>query len=190
MSSAEQELQQYRTIAARFNDPKLKGKYLALYKEAFPDAAVPEIDIPSRLEKDFGDKLEQRDKELAELKERLYKKELDDNFEKRRNQLSGAPWFLADDDLKQVDELVEKKGFPSFELAADYYRATTQPLRPSALGLSGFTPSKNRLQELAEFNNKFAGVFKKKKNDFKAVFDDAYNKAFVTGEYQNEMGKR
>src|SRR5260370_2086017 len=99
-----QELEHYRSIAAKYNaDPKLKDKYIRLYKEAFPEANVPEVDIQDSIRDDMKKELEARDEEIKKLREDQFKKRFEDDYERKRQRLAGAPWYFNDDQVKQAE---------------------------------------------------------------------------------------
>jgi len=185
--TAEQELAYYRDMASKLKaDPEAEHKYLELRKKLYPNESIPTLDVPKRLQAEFEKQLDERDKKIKELEERQFKKEFADRFEAKRAKLSGPPWYLDEAEIKEVDELIEKKGFPDLDVAADYLRATTQPLKPSSLGLMGFKPTKTARQERAAFNERYKKIFPKAKSNFKQVFDDAMSK-IDSGEYLKEM---
>jgi hypothetical protein len=183
----EQELAYYRDMAGKINaDPAARKTYLRLRKQLFPHEQIPEIDVEERLQSDLNKQLEERDKKIKELEERQFKKEFEDKFTRTREKLSGPPWFLEDDQIKAVDELIEKKGFPDLETAADYLRATTQPLKPSSLGLMGFKPTQTARKQRADFNERYKKIFPKPKSNFRETFADAMQK-IDSGDYLKEM---
>ena len=183
----EEELRRYRNIEAGLTkDPEIRKEWQRVLKKAFPNANTPELDFESEVNKRLKAELEERDKKITALEEARLRSELENKYQGQRSKLSGPPYNFDEEDIAEVEKLIKDKEFPSYELAAEYYKALNAPAKPSGLGLGGRTNTKTFKTQRKEFNDRFKGVFKRPgQSQWQATFDDAYEKV-RTGEYLKE----
>ena len=182
-----EELQFYRQLNAKaLADPKARELLFQLRKTINPEASFPEVDIPTKLRSEMETELKKRDSEIAAFKKEAAEKEFIADYNRRKEALKGAPYYLDDKDIPLVEKSIEEKGFPSLELAADYYTKVTEPIKPSGLGMLGLSQTRGSLEERKDFNSRYQGIFKKRSNKGREVLSQALEKV-RSGEYLNEM---
>ena len=182
-----QELEYYRDLNAKaLGNPKARELLFQLRKTIYPDAALPEVDIPTKLRTEMGAELAKRDSEIAAFKKEQAEKEFIAEYNRRKEALKGPPYYLDDKDIPLIEKSIEEKGFPSLELAADYYTKVTEPIKPSGLGMLGLSQTKGALEERKDFNQRYQGIFKKRSSKGREVLSEALEKV-RSGEYLNEM---
>lgn len=128
MTDEEQVLKMYNELR---NDPSVNQDFFRLLKKKWPKMNIPEVDVPARLEAEQLAREEERNKKIRELEDKLLEQDVRQRLASERAKIKGPPFNISDDELFKVEELIEKKGFPTYEAAAEYYRAVTAPLKPS-----------------------------------------------------------
>jgi hypothetical protein len=186
MTDAEELAQLREMRRALTKDPEIRKKFQRVIKEAIPSAPTPDLDQEEALNKRLSDERKELQDRIEKLESERLKAELESRYNGERSRLAGPPYNFDEEDIAEVEKLIKDKEFPSYALAADYYKATTTPSRPSGLGIGGSQRSKSIRQSRKEFNDKFKGVFKGNKNSsYQSTFDDAYAKV-MSGDYLKE----
>lgn len=185
MTEAE-ELQYYRRLNAQaLGNKETRETYLRLRKALNPEIPIPEIDEPEKLRAEIEAKFATRDEAEAKFRKEQADKEFIAEYNRRKESLKGPPYYLRDTDLPAVEKLIEERGFPSLELAADYYRNVSEPIKPSGLGIMGLSQSKGSLDQRKEFNARYQKIFKPRSAKYKETFDNAW-KDIESGDYLNK----
>ena len=186
MTDAE-ELQQLREMRRSLTkDPEIRKEFQRVLKKAIPTAITPDLDQEQALNARLSKEKEELQGRIEKLEQDRLRAELESKYNGERSRLAGPPYNFDEEDIAEVEKLIKEKEFPSYSLAADYYKATTTPSRPSGLGIGGSQRSKSIRQSRKEFNDKFRGVFKGNKNSsYQSTFDDAYAKV-MSGDYLKE----
>lgn len=186
-NAEEQEFAALREMRKALNkDPEIRKEFQRVLKKAIPEAITPDLDAEEKLNTRLQKELEERDKKIQALEEARLKSELTSQYTSQRNKLTEPPYSFDEEDIAEVEKLIKDKEFPSYELAAEYYKAINAPVKPSGIGIGGTSRSKSMRQERREFNDRFKGVFKKPgSGNWQKTFDDAYEKV-RTGQYLKE----
>jgi hypothetical protein len=187
MTDAE-ELAYYRQINQKaMSSPKAREILFALRKEVFPDAPIPEHDIPTQLKTEMDAELKRRDEEFEKYKHEQENKEWVADFKARR-EAATQRYRLTEADVKAVDAMVEDKdkNWPSWELAAEHYAAISEPIKPGGLGLLGLSQTKGALEQRKEFNDRYRKLFHKTGSKGREVLSEALDEV-RSGEYLNKM---
>lgn len=167
-------------------DPEIRKEFQKVLKKAIPTIPTPDLDADESLNTRLQKELEERDKKITALEDARLKAELTDRYTQQRSKLSGPPYNFDDEDIAEVEKLIKEKEFPSYELAAEYYKALNATAKPSGLGLGGTTRSKSVREQRKAFNDRYKGVFKRPgSSQWQQTFDDAYEKV-RTGQYLKE----
>lgn len=120
-----------------------RTQMLKAYKEAYPDAVVPELDAAapitaevSRVEKKFDDWVEAQKKEADERREKNREEAANSTVAKGRTWLR-ADKKLDDEGVTAVEQIMQEHGIPNYEVAFNHWNANrppdAEPL-PSAYG--------------------------------------------------------
>lgn len=122
------------------SDPVARRDLLKHAKRIKPELSIPEIDAASEIETRINDSIEPYKKELAEVKEQLGKKLSTDMLEQRRDSVRGAPFYLSDAQITELEERMHKDGnlYGSYPEALRYYQYQDSPVHPS--GSPGISP--------------------------------------------------
>lgn len=186
MTEAE-ELRYYRELNSRaLSTPETREMLFQLRKKLYPDQPIPEVDVPNKLRSEMETELKKRDSEMAAFKKEQAEKEFYADYNRRKEALKGPPYYLDEADLPLVEKLITEEQFPSLELAAKHYRAVTEPIKPSSLGMLGLSQTKGALEQRKDFNSRYQGIFRKKASRGREVLSEALDKV-KSGEYLNEM---
>ena len=135
---------QDRTIHALMGNPKAKKKVFEAYKEANPDARIPELEMEEAAKapvmelektvKELQKKLEDSD---AERENQAKLADLNGSIEKKMAKLRHDGW--TDDGLTEVRKLMDERGIIDPEIAAAYYEKQHPPSTPAApSGIGGW----------------------------------------------------
>ena len=116
------------------NDPEYRESFLRLVKQKFPKSSLPEIDAKDALQKQIADQLKTRDQESSELKDQVLAERAERLRQSKAEKFRGAPWYLSDDDIKAVEQLMVDEQIPKFETAVTLYRSSISPLKPNGYG--------------------------------------------------------
>ena len=108
------------------DNPKTRSQFLGLLKQADPNIAIPEIDIPNRVAagvKPYVDK-------IAALEAKQLEREVADRISAQRQSLMSDKG-LSKADVDAVEKLMVEKGITSHETAADFLLAQRQAAAPT-----------------------------------------------------------
>lgn len=183
----EEELRNLRHMRTQLTkDPEIRKKFQRVLKEAIPEAVTPDLDADEMLNNRFIAEKKALEDRIAKMEEQQLKAELSGKYNAQRAALSGPPYNFDEEDIAEVEKLIKEKEFPSYDLAAEYYKAMNAPAKPSGIGIGGTSRSKSMRQTRKDFNDKFKGVFKRPgQSNWQSTFDDAYAKV-RSGEYLKE----
>jgi len=108
-------------------DPKIKGKFGRVLKEADPAIAVPWLDQEEEIQRAVDERLKKHEEEVALLRRQLVEREATEANERAVNKLKRAPFNLDDGEIEEVKKIVTEKQqqgeLISMETAARYYMA-------------------------------------------------------------------
>ena len=167
-------------------DPEIRKKFQRVLKEARPTAVTPDIDQEDALNSRLSKEKTELEARINKLEEEKLRSDLDQKYSSQKAMLSNPPYNFDEEDIAEVEKLIKDKEFPSYQVAADYYKAMNSTARPSGLGIGGTTRSKSVREQRKAFNDRYKGLFKRPGNGtFQATFDDAYEKV-RTGQYLKE----
>lgn len=107
------------------DNPKTRGKFLGLMKEADPSLSIPEVDIPARVQERVQPHLDR----LAKLERDANEREIRETIRERRAALLKKG--LSEADIPEVEKLMVEKGISSHETAADFLLAQRQSAPPT-----------------------------------------------------------
>lgn len=136
----EVELQRLRkqdqTVHALMANPKAKRKILEAYKDAVPDAKIPELEMEEaakapvmELQKQVSDLQKKIDDDKAEREKEAKLAALNGSVESGMAKLRRAGW--TDDGLAEVRKLMDERGIIDPEIAAAYYEKQHPPQAPA-----------------------------------------------------------
>lgn len=136
----EVELQRLRkqdqTVHALMANPKAKRKILEAYKDAVPDAKIPELEMEEaakapvvELQKQVSDLQKKIDDDKAEREKEAKLAALNGSVESGMAKLRRAGW--TDDGLAEVRKLMDERGIIDPEIAAAYYEKQHPPQTPA-----------------------------------------------------------
>lgn len=136
----EVELQRLRkqdqTVHALMANPKAKRKILEAYKDAVPDAKIPELEMEEaakapvmELQKQVSDLQKKIDDDKAEREKEAKLAALNGSVESGLAKLRRAGW--TDDGLAEVRKLMDERGIIDPEIAAAYYEKQHPPQAPA-----------------------------------------------------------
>ena len=138
---------QDHTVHALMSNPKAKKRILEAYKEQYPDAKIPELEIEEAarkpvadLQQTVADLKKQIDDDKAEREKTAKLESLSNGINAQKAKFRRAGWF--DEDIAAVEKLMEEKGTTDFELAAALYEKNRPPQQvatPSGVGGWNFT---------------------------------------------------
>jgi hypothetical protein len=142
----EVELQRLRkqdqTVHALMSNPKAKKKIFEAYKEANPDARIPELELEEaakapvvQLEKTVSDLQKQLLEDKAEREKETRLNSLNTSMERGFAKLRSQGWL--DDGIENVKKLMEEKGYLDPEDAAAIYLSKNPPPAPATPSGSG-----------------------------------------------------
>lgn len=114
------------------SDPKTKLKAWKVFKEKFPDVAVPELDTVEAASAPILAELEALKKQMAEDKEAAAKKEAEreeraretlakDTISRSRGRLRADGW--DDEAIEKIEALMQEKGIGDYDVAAAYVKS-------------------------------------------------------------------
>lgn len=183
----DEKLKQYEAWHAGLTkDPEIRKEFQKVLKKAFPQAQTPDLDADEKLDSRLAAEKKALEERIARMEEQQLKAELTSKYNSQKAALSGPPYNFDDEDISEVEKLIKEKEFPSYELAAEYYKALHATSKPSGIGIGGVSRSKSMRQTRKEFNDRFKGVFKRPGNsNWQNTFDDAYAKV-KDGSYLKE----
>lgn len=183
----EEELKQLRHMRVQLTkDPEIRKEFQKVLKKAIPEAVTPDLDADEMMNARFSNEKKALEERIAKMEEQQLKAELNGKYNAQKAALSGPPWNFDEEDIAEVEKLIKEKEFPSYDLAAEYYKAMNAPAKPSGIGIGGTSRSKSMRQTRKDFNDKFKGVFKRPgQSNWQNTFDDAYAKV-RSGEYLKE----
>ena len=133
---------QDQTVHSLMSNPKAKRRILEAYKDQYPDAKIPELEIEEAarkpvedLTKTVIDLKKQIDDDKAEREKFAKLASLSDGINAQKAKFRRAGWCA--EDIAAVEKLMEEKGTTDFELAAALYeknRPPSQVATPSGVG--------------------------------------------------------
>jgi hypothetical protein len=170
MTAEEQVLKMYNDLR---NDPSVNQDFFKLLKKKWPNMSIPEVDVPARLEAEQLAREEERNKKIKELEERLLEQDVRNRLASERGKIKGPPFNISDEEMTRVEELIEKKGFPTYEAAAEYYRAVTAPLKPTGFMSQVPRPEIKKAKDLLK--DPKSDLFKSPKSWSDNEFDNAWS---------------
>jgi len=160
-------------------DPKIKGKFGRVLKEADPSIAVPWVEQEEAIQAAVDERLKKHEEEVALLRRQLVEREATEANERAINKLKRAPYNLDDDEINEVKKIVTEKQqqgeLISMETAARYYMAmhTQVPARSVAMPFStkGARP-KDDFRKL--LRDPKSPLFTDTQNHCRQAFDEAW----------------
>jgi hypothetical protein len=90
-------------------NPAIKKKFFKLYKEADPQAQIPELEAEEARETEINSKIDEVKKELAETSKKLREREAQEINARERERLARAPYNLTNAEIDEVIGLQDKK---------------------------------------------------------------------------------
>lgn len=88
-------------------NPAVRKKFFKVYKEADPQANIPELDEEERMTAAVDEKVKQALDEVAEIKKKLIEEEAKKANERETNRLSSPPFNLS---ATEIDEVIKYRG--------------------------------------------------------------------------------
>ena len=127
---------QDQTVRALMNNPKAKKKIFEAYKEANPDARIPELELEEaakapvlKLEQTVSELQKQLLEDKAEREKETRLSSLNSSMERGFAKLRSQGWL--DDGIENVKKLMEEKGYLDPEDAAAIYLSKNPPPAPA-----------------------------------------------------------
>jgi hypothetical protein len=112
-------------------NPKTRGQFLGMMKQADPNLAIPEIDIPNRLSAAVKPHLEKIEKLEREGQERAMR----DMVNERRSNLIKNKG-VSEKDIPEIEKLMVEKGIQNHDTAAEFYLSQKNSAAPTPSAFS------------------------------------------------------
>lgn len=161
-------------------DPQRKSAFFRLLKDKWPKLQIPELDAEDR----FGELSKTHASEIEDLKRQMLDRDIRDRLERERGKLRVSPFNLSESEIEQVEKLMNEKGFPTHELAAEWYLKVTTPAKPSGF-MSQVVPGMEDVQTNKELiKDPESELHKNPKKWGAKEFDSAWRDVFETGRVQ------
>lgn len=102
-------------------DPKVRGNFLGIMREKFPDVPIPEVDIPNQ----FKSVVEAQEKRIQEMEEKERKREIEARVEKGRAEALKVAG-ISPSDIEEIEKTMTEKGIADHVTAATYLSQSRQ----------------------------------------------------------------
>lgn len=112
-------------VLKAYKVPGAKKLIQKALKEANPDLDIPELELENRIEKEVGGAR----KELQDFKDSLAKEKLTAKLEAARESLKAQDF--TDEDIKAIEEMMQKESIPSHATAAKLFKLERQAAMPT-----------------------------------------------------------
>lgn len=135
---------QDQTVHALMGNPKAKKKIFEAYKEANPNARIPELEMEEaarepvmKLEQTVADLQKQIADDKAEREKQAKLSALTGNIDKGKAKLRKDGW--TDEGIGAVEKIMEERGILDIEVAAAFYEKQNPPQVPATpRGMGGW----------------------------------------------------
>jgi len=91
------------------SNPQIRKKFFKLYKEADPNAQIPELEAQEAQESAINEQIKEVKDQLAETTKKLREREAAEINARERERLARAPYNLTSGEIDEVIQLQDKK---------------------------------------------------------------------------------
>ena len=112
------------------DNPKTRGQFLGLMKQADPTLSIPELDIPANI----GGALKPHLDRLAKMENELAERGIRDTINARRAALTGKG--ISEKDIPEIEKIMVEKGIQSHDTAAEFFLAQRNSAPPTPSSFS------------------------------------------------------
>jgi hypothetical protein len=140
--------QDARLLELLASDPAARRELVKHGARLMPDHPVVRQEASTSTA--FDDKVKPLQEKIEELEKELKNKDGRDLLHARRSEVTGAPFYFNEAQVKELEERMMKDGdgnlYGSYAAAARYYQYQDQPTHPAG-GPTGITPFGRRTKE-------------------------------------------
>lgn len=133
------------------DDPKTRGRMLALAKERDPSLSIPEIDLPEQFNTLLATEREARVKIENEMRDDRIRREVNE----RRETIMGKG--IAKEDVEKVEKLMTERGIVNHETAAEFFQAQQHMATPTPPAHLAYQPLELPKFDLTKGNTRVQG---------------------------------
>jgi hypothetical protein len=112
-------------------NPKTRGQFLGMMKQADPNLSIPEVDIPARI----GASVKPYVDKIAKLEREGQERAMRDMVNERRSKLVKNKG-ISESEIAEVEKLMVEKGIQNHDTAADFYLSQKQAAAPTPSSFS------------------------------------------------------
>jgi hypothetical protein len=110
-------------------NPETRETFLRMTKKVRPNVTIDAIDLKDEVSK----VVEESNKRVEILENRLREKEAVEDLERRRRTLMSKGKAKSDEEIAEIEKVMLEKGITDHETAADYHAWMKQAAKPTAV---------------------------------------------------------